>query len=129
MPLVVGEVPAAGEVVVVVVVAGDIPGTDAVAIGLAPGAVVVTGATVVPGATAAGDNAVAGEVTGAVTGAVAAGLTVAAAGLVVVVGGDDTGLAGDVWPNDVSARVIVQRLAISSVFIGLSLDCPDRVFR
>ena len=128
MPLVVGEVPAAGEVVVVVVVAGDIPGTDAVAIGLAPGAV-VTGATVVPGAAAAGDNAVAGEVTGAVTGAVAAGLTGAVAGLFVVVGGDDTGLAGDVWPNDVSARVIVQRLAISSVFIGLSLDCPDRVFR
>jgi hypothetical protein len=104
--------------VVVVVVAGDIPGTDAVANGLAPGAAgEVARAGDVPGA--AGVVAgTAGEVTGAVTGAVAAGFTGAVAGLAAVVGGA-AGLAGDVWPNEVSARVTVQRLAISSVFIGL----------
>jgi hypothetical protein len=117
-------------VVVVVVAAGDIPGTDAVAIGLAPGDSAVAG--VVPGM--AGLVAgIAGEVTGAVTGAVVAGL-IAAAGLVAVVGGAPGGLAagevvGGVWPNEVSARVTVQRLAISSVFIGLILYCPDRGFR
>jgi hypothetical protein len=37
---------------------------------------------------------------------------VTAAGLVVVGG-------GEVWPNEVSARVAEQRLAISSFFIGL----------
>jgi hypothetical protein len=41
---------------------------------------------------------------------------VAAAGLVVV-GGAVGGVV--VWPNEVSARVTVQRLAISSVFIRL----------
>jgi hypothetical protein len=72
----------------------------------------------------------AGDVTGAVTGAVVA----AVAGLVVVVGGAPGAraagdVAGGVWPNDVSARVTVERLAISSVFIGLILDCPDHEFR
>jgi hypothetical protein len=74
-----------------------------------PGA--VTGAVV---AAVAGDmaGAVAGDVTGAV------------AGLVAVVGGAPGGLAagevaGGGWPNEVSARVTEQRLAISSVFIGL----------
>ena len=92
--------PTAGAVVVDVVVvagdmavAGDIPGTVAVA----------------PGAAGA-----AGVVAGAVTGAVA--------GLVAVVGGAPGGLGGAVggggWPNEVSARVTEKRLAISSVFIG-----------
>ena len=44
------------------------------------------------------------------------------AGLMAVVGGGPGGLlAGDVgggWPNEVSARVTEQKLAISSVFIG-----------
>jgi hypothetical protein len=38
-----------------------------------------------------------------------------------VTGGAPGGFAGDVgggWPNEVSARVTEQRLAISSVFIG-----------
>jgi hypothetical protein len=116
---------------VVVVVAGDIPGTDAVAIGLAPGDIATAG--VVPGMAGLVPGT-AGEVTGAVTGAVAAGTTGAVAGLVAVVGGAPGGLgAGEVggggWPNDVSARVTVQRLAISSVFIGLILYCPDHEFR
>jgi hypothetical protein len=107
------------EVVAVVVVvpgdsavAGDIPGTVAVA--MVPGT-----AGVVPGA--AGDvavtGAVAGEMAGAVTGAVA--------GLMAVVGGGPGGrlvggaVVGGGWPNEVSARVTEKRLAISSVFIGL----------
>src|SRR2546423_2568295 len=111
-PLGEGEVPTTGEVVVVVV-AGEIPGTVAVAI--VPGA-----AGVVPGAAGvmagAVTGAVAGEMTGAVTGAVA--------GLIAVVGGAPGGLAAGVaggggWPNEVSARVTEKRLAISSVFIGL----------
>jgi hypothetical protein len=73
---------------------------------------------VVPGAAGA-----AGDVTGDVTGAVAGDVTGAVAGLVAVVGGAPGGLAGEVagggWPNEVSARVTEQRLAISSVFIGL----------
>ena len=115
VPAGLGLADAAGLVAVVVAgdMAGEVPGT----IGDMPGE--VTAAGVVPGmaglvATAglvagmAGLVAgTAGEVTGAVVGAVAAGL--------VVVGG----AAGDVWPNEVSARVTVQRLAISSVFIGL----------
>ena len=93
-----------------VVVAGDIPGTVAVAIGLAAGAVAPGTAGVIPG-TAGLVPGTAGDVIGAVTGAVAAGM----AGLVAVVGG----AAGDDWPNEVSARATVARLAISSVFIGL----------
>ncbi len=100
--------PTAGAVVVDVVVvagdmavAGDIPGTVAVA----------------PGAAGA-----AGVVAGAVTGAVAGVVTGAVAGLVAVVGGAPGGLGGAVggggWPNEVSARVTEKRLAISSVFIG-----------
>jgi hypothetical protein len=72
------------------------------------------GVIVAPGAAGT-----AGVVTGAVTGAVAG----AVAGLVAVVGGAPGGFAGEVagggWPNEVSARVTEQRLAISSVFIGL----------
>jgi hypothetical protein len=94
--------------VVVVVVAGEIavvgviPGTGESAGAVAAGLVVVV--VVVAGAT------------GLVTGAVA--------GLIAVVGGAPGGLlagevAGGGWPNEVSARVTVQRLAISSVFIGL----------
>src|SRR6476659_259673 len=71
---------------VVVVVAGEIPGTDAVAIGLAPGDIDTGAAGEVPGM--AGLVAgTAGDVTGAVTGALAAGLAGAVAGLVAVVGG------------------------------------------
>jgi len=106
VPLGEGDVATAGTVVVVavagdmVVVAGDIPETGAVA----------------PGAAGA-----AGVVTGAVTGAVAGAVTGAVAGLVAVVGGAPGGFAGVVgggWPNEVSARVTEKRLAISSVFIG-----------
>jgi hypothetical protein len=107
-----GEV-ATGEVVVV---AGDIPGTVAETIGF--------GVMVAPGtAGAAGDmaGAVAGDMA---AGAVAGDMAGAVAGLIAVVGGAPGGLAaGDVagggWPNEVSARVKEQRLAISSVFIGL----------
>jgi hypothetical protein len=106
----VGDTAATGEVaaVVVVLVAGDIA--------LVAGVVPAIGE--IPGA--AGLIAVTGGTAGAVMGAVA-GLT--AAGLIAVVGGAPGGLfAGDVggaWPNEVSARVMEQRLAISSVFIGL----------
>jgi len=113
------------EVVVVVVVAGDMAGTDAVAIGLAPGAIDMAGE--VPG-TAGLVAGTAGDVTGAVTGEVAvAGLVAAAGGAPGARAAGD--VAGGVWPNDVSARVTVERLAISSVFIGLILDCPDHGFR
>ena len=120
MPEAVGLAP-----VVVVVVAGDIAAVE----GVIPGAGEIPGTVAVaPGAVVVVVVVVAGEVTGAVTGAVAAGLAGAVAGLMAglsaVVGGAPGGLlAGDVagggWPNDVSARVTVQRLAISSVFIGL----------
>jgi hypothetical protein len=58
----------------------------------------------------------------------AAGEIAAATGLVIVagaVGGVPAGLAGDVpgggggWPKEVNTSVTEQRLAISSVFIGL----------
>jgi hypothetical protein len=59
----------------------------------------------------------------------AAGEIPGAAGLVIVagaVGGAPAGLAGDVpggggggWPKEVDTSVTEQRLAISSVFIGL----------
>jgi hypothetical protein len=91
--------------VVVVVVAGEIA-----VVGVIPG----TGES--PGAVAAGLVVVVVVVAGLVTGAVA--------GLIAVVGGAPGGLlagevAGGGWPNEVSARVTEQRLAISSVFIGL----------
>jgi hypothetical protein len=95
VPLGEGEVPTVGAVVVVVV-AGDIPGTVDVAPGTAGTAGVMAGA-------------VAGDITGAV------------AGLMAVVGGAPGGFAGDVgggWPNEVKARVTKERLTISSVFIG-----------
>ena len=107
-----GEVPAP---VVVVVVAGDIPGTVALTIGF--------GVIVAPGtAGAAGEVAVTGAVAGDIAGAVAGDMAGAVAGLVAVVGGAPGGLvAGDVgggvWPNEVSARVTEKR-AISVVFIG-----------
>jgi hypothetical protein len=115
-----GEAVAVGEVAVVV--AGDIPGTVAVApaTGVVPGT-----AGVVPG-TAGVVPGTAGDVMGAVTGAVAAGLIGAVAGLVAVVGGAaGARFAGDVagggggWPNELSARVTETRLAMCSVFIGL----------
>jgi hypothetical protein len=106
-PLGDGEVPTVGAVVVV---AGDIPGTEAVAIAF--------GVIVAPAA-----GAVAAEVTGDVAGAVTGAVAGAVAGLMAVVGGAPGGLAGEVagggWPNEVSARVTEQKLAISSVFIGL----------
>ncbi|HEX4631996.1 MAG TPA: hypothetical protein VH188_13645 [Chthoniobacterales bacterium] len=110
----VGDPLATGEVlaVVVVVVAGDIPGTVAVAI-------VLGTAGLVPGT--AGDVAV----TGAVAGDMAGAVTGAVAGLMAVVGGGAGGrlvagaVVGGGWPNEVSARVNEKRLAISSVFIGL----------
>jgi hypothetical protein len=91
--------------VVVVVVAGDIPGTEAVAMAFGT----------------AGEVPVTGVVAGDIAGAVAGDITGAVAGLVAVVGGAPGGLAGDVggggWPNEVSARVTEKR-AISVVFIG-----------
>jgi hypothetical protein len=108
-PLGEGEVPTAGAVVVVVV-AGDIPGTVALVIGF--------GVMVAPGI---GEVPVTGAVAGDVTGAVAGDITGAVAGLVAVVGGAPGGLAGDVgggWPNELSASVTEKRLAISVVFIG-----------
>ena len=122
--LAVGDPPGVADAlvaVVVVVVAGDmavvagvVPGIGEMpgAVGLAPGAVVIA----VEGA--------AGDVTGAVTGAVVV-VAGAVAGLVAVVGGAAGALlAGEVagggdWPNEVSTRVTEQRLAMSSVFIGL----------
>jgi hypothetical protein len=117
-PLGEGDVPTAGAVVVVVV-AGDIPGTVAVTPGAAEMAGVIPGAVV---GAVAGD--IAGAVAGDITGAVAGDVTGAVAGLVAVVGGAPGGLlaglvGGGVWPNEVSARVTEKRLAISSVFIGL----------
>jgi hypothetical protein len=113
-PLGEGEVPTA---VVVVVVAGDIPGTLAVAPGIGGGGFVTGAVTGEVNGAVAGDmaGAVAGDMAGAVAG------LMAVAGLVAVVGGAPGGLAGDVggWPNEVSARVTEMRLAISVVFIGL----------
>jgi hypothetical protein len=71
------------------------------AIGLVP-AIVAPGAAWTAGFTAAGLIAVVG---GATDGRLA--------------GGTFGGAGGGVWPNEVSARVTEQRLAISSVFIGL----------
>lgn len=116
----VGEAFGTGETpVVVVVVTGDIAVAGVVPVigetpitGETPG---VAGGTtgLVPVMVAPGTAGAAGVVSGT------AGLT-AAAGLVVV-GGAVGGAVGGVvvWPNEVSARVTVQRLAISSVFIGL----------
>ena len=108
----VGEPPGAGETpVVVVVVAGDIAvaGVIPVVAGLIP---VVAG--VIP--VVAGETPVIGEtpvVAGGIAGLIAGAAGVVTAAGLVVVGG------GEVWPNEVSARVTEQRLAISSVFIGL----------
>jgi hypothetical protein len=115
-PLGVGEAPA----VVVVVVAGDIPATVAVAIVVEVAGVIPGTAGVVPVT-----GAVAGDMAGAVAGDMAGAVTGAVAGLVAVVGGAPGGRfvggadAGGGWPNEVSARVTEKRLAISSVFIGL----------
>jgi hypothetical protein len=114
VPLAEGEVATVGAVVVPgeSAVAGDIPGTVAVAI-------VLGTAGVVPGT--AGEVAV----TGAVAGDRAGEVTGAVAGLMAVVGGGPGGrlvagaVVGGGWPNEVSARVTEKRLAISSVFIGL----------
>jgi len=114
-----GEPAAVGEAAVVVVVAGDIPGTLAVAPGIAGAAGVIPGA--VTGAVVAPvTGAVAGDVSGAVAGVVTGAVT----GLVAVVGGAPGGfwageVGGGVWPNEVSARATEKELAISSVFIGL----------
>jgi hypothetical protein len=112
-----GEAAAA---VVVVVVAGDIAEVAGVvpASGEIPGAVAAGATGFVPVTVAPGAGGTAGFVAGAT-----AGLT--AAGLVAVVGGAPGGrfvggaVGGGGWPNEVSARVTEQRLAISSVFIGL----------
>ncbi len=70
---------------------------------------VVTGDAAVSGVIpGTGDTPTAGLII--VAGAVAAGL----AGAVTGGGG-----GGDAWPNEFKARVTEQRLAISSVFIGL----------
>jgi hypothetical protein len=73
-------------------------------------AVVVAGDVAVSGVTpAAGDPATAGL-------AIAAGEVTAAAGLAGAVTG---GGGGGGWPKELKTRVTEQRLAISSVFIGL----------
>jgi hypothetical protein len=87
-----------------VVVAGLMPG-----IGVVPGAVMAGATGLVPATDAAGAGGTAGFT---------------AAGLMADVGGAPGargalgGAGAGVWPNEVSARVIEQRLAISSVFIG-----------
>jgi hypothetical protein len=98
-------------------VTGETPGVAGGTIGLVPvtgETPVVAGGTIglVPVTVAPGTAGAAGVICGT------AGLT--AAGLVVV-GGAVGGAVGGVvvWPNEVSARVTVQRLAISSFFIGL----------
>jgi len=72
-----------------------------------------------PGTLAAGLATVVGAVPGGlrdgfVTGAGAVGTTGPLAGAVAAGGG-----GGGTWPNDVSAMVTEQKLAISSFFIGL----------
>jgi hypothetical protein len=104
---------------VVVVVAGDIAVVAGVvpAIGDNPGAVAAGATGLVPVTEAPG----AGGTAGLTAGLTAAGLTA-----VVVVGGAPGGrlagafggAGGGDWPNEVSAKVTEQRLAISSVFIG-----------
>jgi hypothetical protein len=114
----------AAAVVVVVVVAGDIAEVagGVPAIGEIPGAVAAGATGFVPVTVAPGAGGTAGFVAGATAG-LTAGLT--AAGLVTVVGGGPGGrfvggaVGGGGWPNEVSASVTEQRLAISSVFIGL----------
>ena len=109
-------VPLGDAEVVVVVVAGDIPGTVAETMGF--------GVIVAPGA--AGDVAVvvvvvvAGLIAGAGAVVVFAG---AVAGLVAGAGGTPGGLvagevAGGGWPKELKAMVTEKRLAISVVFIG-----------
>jgi hypothetical protein len=91
-------------VVVVVVVIGVIPG-----MGVDPGARVAIGAAVAPGA-------------GGTAGFTAAGLIAVVGGRLTggtLTGGALAGAGGGVWPNEVSAKVTEQRLAISSFFIGL----------
>lgn len=105
-----GEPPGAGETpVVVVVVAGETPAT---------GETPMTGEIAVAGVmpVVAGETPVIGEtpvVAGGIAGLIAGAAGVVTAAGLVVVGG------GEVWPNEVSATVTEQRLAISSVFIGL----------
>ena len=60
---------------------------------------------------------------GARAGAAAEGSVVVAAGAVAagaVVAPGAAGGGGCVWPNEVSAKVREQRVAVSSVFIGLT---------
>ena len=101
--------------VVVVVVAGDIAVAGVIP---AAGEMPVTGETPVTGEM----PVVAGGTTGLVAVTVAPG-TAGAAGVVAGAGLTAAGLVvvggGEVWPNEVSARVTEQRLAISSFFIGL----------
>ena len=112
---------APGEVVVVAiagdmaVVAGVVP-----AAGESPGTV-AAGFVTAAGAVAAG--LVAGLVAGFDTGGGTAGATGPLGGAVAAGGG-----GGGAWPNEVSAMVTEQRLAISSVFIGLigkSISCLE----
>ena len=112
---------AVARAVVVVVVAGDmavvVAGDMAVVVaGVVPARGEIAGA-VAPGTTGFA------PVTDAAGAGGTAGFT--AAGLIAVVGGAPGargafgGAGTGVWPNEVSARVKEQRLAISSVFIGL----------
>ena len=89
-----GEMPGA--------VAGDMPVAGGIPVAGAPGAAGVVMVVGAPGA------AVTAGVIGAPAGAVAAGLVAVPGGAV-----------GAVWPNEVNASVTEQRLAVSSVFIGL----------
>ncbi len=106
------EVVAAGEVVVVEI-AGDI----AVVAGVVP----ATGES--PGAVAAGFVTAAGAVTAGLVAGLRAGFDTGGgtAGATGLLGGAVTagGGGGGTWPNEVNAIVTEQRLAISSIFIGL----------
>ena len=104
-----GEPPAAGETPVVVV-------AGAVAV---MGVVPIAGETpVVAGGTAGDTPEMVAPGTAGAAGVVCGTAGFTAAGLVVVGGAVVVG-GVVVWPNEVSARVTVQRLAISSVFIRL----------
>jgi hypothetical protein len=99
----------------VVVVAGDMAAVEGLipATGEIPGAVAAGATGLVPATDAAG--------AGGTAGFTAAGLIPVAGGALGgrLAGGALGGADGGVWPNEVSARRMEQRLAISCVFIGL----------
>jgi hypothetical protein len=86
------------------------------AAGLAAGDAAVVVVVVAGDTAATGVMPTAGEIPGTAGVVARAGAVAAAAGLAGAVPG---GGGGDTWAKEVHARVTEQRLAISSVFIGL----------